>query len=84
VPPQVEGKINIPFNQLFWRTEITLTSSYAGSPQDYQEALGLIAAKKLNLLEMITHRFNLSETVLGFKLVAEARESLKVIVYPQK
>jgi L-iditol 2-dehydrogenase len=33
---------------------------------------------------MVTHRLSLSETGLGFKLVAEAKESIKVIIYPQR
>jgi L-iditol 2-dehydrogenase len=83
-PTDKAVKIPIPFNELFWRTEITLTSSYAASPGEYKEALDLIASHKLNLPEMITHRLGLSETGLGFKLVAEAKESIKVIIYPQK
>lgn len=83
-PTEKDRKIPIPFNELFWRTEISLTSSYAGSPADYKEALDLIAGKKLGISDMITHRLNLSETSLGFKLVAEAQESIKVIIYPQK
>lgn len=83
-PAQDEARIPFPFNELFWRAEITITSSYAASPKDYQEALDLIAAKKLKIQEMITHRLPLAETGLGFKLVAEAKESLKVIVYPNK
>ncbi|MFH1269508.1 MAG: zinc-dependent dehydrogenase [Candidatus Omnitrophota bacterium] len=83
-PTDKDKDILIPFNELFWRTEITLTSSYAGSPLDYKEALDLIAKRKLNISDMITHRLNLSEIGLGFKLVAEAQESIKVIIYPQK
>jgi L-iditol 2-dehydrogenase len=33
---------------------------------------------------MITHRLGLAETFKGFQLVAEAKESIKVIIYPQK
>jgi L-iditol 2-dehydrogenase len=77
-------KIPLPFNELFWRTEITLTSSYAGSPQDYKEALDLLANKKLNVSAMITHRLSLAETGLGFRYVEEARESIKVIIEPQR
>jgi L-iditol 2-dehydrogenase len=33
---------------------------------------------------MITHRLSLAKAGLGFKLVAEAKESLKVIIEPQK
>jgi len=83
-PTDKDKKIPIPFNELFWRTEIGLVSSYAASPADYKEALDLIAAKKLDVAAMITHRLNLAETALGFKLVAEAADSIKVIIYPQK
>jgi threonine dehydrogenase-like Zn-dependent dehydrogenase len=33
---------------------------------------------------MITHRLPLDRTAEGFRLVAEAGDSLKVIVYPQQ
>ncbi len=33
---------------------------------------------------MITHRLPLAETGRGFQLVAEAGESLKVIIEPQR
>ncbi len=83
-PTVKDAKIDIPFNALFWRNEITLTSSYAANPGEYREALGIIGRHKLNIADMITHRLGLEETGLGFKLVAEAKESIKVIVYPQK
>jgi L-iditol 2-dehydrogenase len=78
--------INIPIsiNDLFWRTDITLTTSYAGSPADYAAALKLIQAHRVRVREMITHRLSLAETGLGFKLVAGAQESLKVIIEPQR
>ena len=77
-------KIPIPFNELFWRTEITLTSAYAGSPGDYKDALDLIASSKVKVSDMITHRLGLAQTPLGFQLVAQAKESIKVIIFPQK
>jgi len=83
-PTDKERKIPLPFNELFWRTEISLTSSYAGAPLDYKEALDLIASKKLDVSSMLTHRLSLSEIGIGFQLVAQAQESIKVIIYPQK
>ena len=83
-PTDKDRKIPLPFNELFWRTEISLTSSYAGSPSDYKEALDLIASKKLDVSSMLTHRLSLSEIGIGFQLVAQAQESIKVIIYPQK
>ena len=76
--------VPISVNDLFWRNEITLTSSYGGSPADYAAALHLIQAGKIRVREMITHRLELAETGLGFQLVARAKDSLKVIVEPQK
>lgn len=78
--------VTIPFsiNQTFWRTEVTLTSSYAGSPKEHEEALKLIKSKKLKLKEMITHRLPLSETGEGFRLVSSAKDSIKIIITPQK
>jgi L-iditol 2-dehydrogenase len=76
--------IPLSINNTFWRTDITLTTSYAGSPADYAEALKLIESRHLPVRDMITHRLGLAETGLGFRLVAEAQESLKVIIEPQR
>lgn len=83
-PTPEEKEIPLSFNRLFWRNEITLTSSYAANPAEYQEALDLIASGRLKVKEMITHRLSFAEIGLGFKLVAEAAESIKVIIYPQR
>lgn len=73
-------KIPVPLNEIFWRNEITLTSSYAGSPDDHLEAIESIKNKQINVAGMITHRLPLSKTQEGFKLVTEAGESIKVII----
>lgn len=74
----------VPINELFWRNEIAIISSYGASPMDYAGALELISRKEIDLVKMITHRLTLSDIQLGFRLVAEARDSLKVIIEPQK
>lgn len=68
----------------FWNDGITLLSTYGGSPFDITMAIELIRAHRLPLREMITHRFSLGETDLGFQLVAEAKESIKVIIEPHR
>lgn len=81
--PTAPGEtIDLSVNDLFWRNETTLTSSYGGSPQDYRDALDVISKGKLELTEMITHRLPLDGIEEGFKLVDQARESLKVVVKP--
>jgi L-iditol 2-dehydrogenase len=76
----------ISLNDLFWRNDITLTTSYAGSPADYAIALELIRAGNLRVREMITHRLGLADTGLGFHMVTHPQEhsSIKVIIEPQR
>jgi L-iditol 2-dehydrogenase len=74
---------SIPFFD-FWNDGITLLSTYGGSPLDIAGAVELIRAHRLPVDEMITHRLSLAETGLGFRLVAEAKESIKVIIEPHR
>ena len=83
-PTESGVSVPISINDLFWRNEITLTSSYGGSPADYAAALELLESGKIRVRDMITHRLGLAETELGFELVAQAQNSLKVIIEPQR
>jgi len=76
--------ILLSVNDLFWRNDITLTTSYAGSPADYAAALELIHGRRVGVDEMITHRLSLEEAGVGFQLVADAQNSIKVIIEPQR
>jgi L-iditol 2-dehydrogenase len=66
----------------FWRHELTVTSSYGAAPADLEEALALIADKVINVKDTITHILPLTQIQPAFKIVAEARESLKVVLEP--
>lgn len=83
-PTDKDAEVQLPVNDLFWRAERKLVSSYAASPQDHLDALELIKLGRLDLERMITHRLAFKDIGLGFNLVSEAGESLKVIIYPQK
>jgi len=63
---------------------ITITHSYAGPPADMKAALDAIAAGRVDVGRLITHRLPLAQTGEAFRLVLEAGESLKVIVEPQR
>lgn len=79
--PGVE--LRIPFWDL-WRDGITMTSTYAGAPQDMLMALELISSSRIAVEDMITHRFSLEETARGFELVEKADQSIKVIIEPHR
>ncbi len=80
--PGITIPINI--NQLFFKRDVTITTTYACSPDDQREALQLIAKKKFSVKEMITHRIGLNEIQTGFNLVESGTDSLKVIIEPSR
>jgi len=82
-PPMPGTMVPVPLGDL-WKDEITVTSTYAGSPRDINEAIELLWTKRVVVSDMITHRLGLAETGKGFELVAKAEDSIKVIVEPQR
>jgi len=81
--PDPTTKIPIPITQ-FWRNEITIKTSYGAAPRDLEESLKILSQKRINVADMITHRLSLQEAAEGFRLVAEAGKSLKVIIEPNR
>ena len=73
--------LHIPVND-FWRNEIRLMPSYGNSPLDASVAIELLRHKRISVEKMITHRLPLEKAELGFQLVAEGGDSLKVIITP--
>jgi L-iditol 2-dehydrogenase len=82
-PIEPGGQFSFSFFE-FWNDGTRLLPTYGGSPLDITAAIDLLCAHRLPVLEMITHRLSLAETGLGFKLVAEATESIKVIIEPHR
>ncbi len=81
--PDPTVRIPVPITQ-FWRNEVTIKTSYGAAPADLAESLTLLAAKQLKVKDMITHRLSLNDAAKGFRLMAEAGNSLKVIIEPNK
>ena len=73
--------LELPMLEL-WQRGASIVHSYAGPPADMRTALDLIAAKRVDVVPLITHRLGLSEAGEGFRLTAEADRSLKVILEP--
>jgi L-iditol 2-dehydrogenase len=73
----------LPFNRVFWQSDVTLISSYGSAPRDLREALEAIAGGRVHVESLITHRLPLAQVQAGFRLMLEGREALKVIVDPR-
>ena len=81
--PEPGKDLTIPIND-FWRNEITIMTSYGAAPRDLKESLEIIRQKKINVHDMITHKLSLAEIGKGFQIVADAKESMKVIIEPYR
>jgi L-iditol 2-dehydrogenase len=82
-PPLPGTEIGIPMGDL-WKDEVTITTTYAGSPEDISETIELLRSGKVRVRDMITHRLPLAEAGKGFELVAKAQDSIKVVIEPQR
>ena len=66
----------------YWRDEISVLTSYAGTGEDLKKSLELIRTHKVRVGEMVTHRLPLAEAGKGFQLTASGQDSIKVILDP--
>ncbi|PKN68837.1 MAG: alcohol dehydrogenase [Deltaproteobacteria bacterium HGW-Deltaproteobacteria-12] len=81
--PAPDRRVVVPVND-FWMKEITILTSYYCGPSDIAEAIKLIDSGNIAVDDLITHRLALDDIVQGFQLVSDSRESIKVIIKPQK
>lgn len=82
-PTAPEVRVPLPLFNLYFKG-VKIVFSYAAVARDILEAIELLKNKKIDVLDMITHRFGLTEIQKGFELVEKADRSLKVIIEPQK
>ncbi len=81
-PTAPEVRIPLPLFELYFKGVKIV--SYAAVKQDIMEAIDLLKNKKINIIDMITHRFGLGDIQMGFELVEKADRSLKIIIEPQR
>lgn len=80
-PTEPTAKVDFPFNAL-WREEITMASTYGGAPRDIGRAMDLLQTRTVEVADLITHRLPLEKAGEGFRLVAKAHDSIKVVLRP--
>jgi L-iditol 2-dehydrogenase len=81
--PGPQTDVVIPIND-FWMKEITILTSYYCGPPDIIESIELLETGAIKVDDMITHILPLHDIQTGFRLVSEARESMKVIIRPNE
>ncbi len=73
--------LSVPVND-FWRNNIKIIHSYGSAALDTVMAIELLRSRSVSVNKMITHKFDLAHIGKGFKLTAEAKESIKVVIEP--
>jgi len=76
-PPE---KIELDPNMIHYG-EIILTGSNVATPELFQEALKLLASRRIDVSPLIEHRYSLDEIKRAFEAV-EKREIIKAIIIP--
>jgi L-iditol 2-dehydrogenase len=79
-PTKPTEYLHISPKELFF-SEIQIIPSYSTSHLETKAALELIKSGKLNVKDLITHRFRLAEAAKAFETASENKESLKIIVF---
>jgi len=78
--PRQGSLLNCDVSDIFIR-EITLIPSYSTTEDEMKAALDMMANGKIQLSEMITHKFGLSDIADAFRTAEDAQFSLKVMVH---
>jgi L-iditol 2-dehydrogenase len=82
-PTEPGVTLPVPVND-FWRQGIKIVHSYGSSPFDTMIAIDMLRQGVVPVGKLVTHRLAMKDAGLGFKLVAEAGECIKVILEPHR
>jgi L-iditol 2-dehydrogenase len=77
--PSKNSNVSLNMNKLY-SNEQSLLSCYAASEIETNQALKLIAEKRIDVKRLITHRFTIKNADEAIKCAHEAKDAMKVIV----
>ncbi len=78
-PAKPRERLTIDPNKLYFK-DINLITSYSCGPSDTADALEIIEEGTVRAEKLVTHRFPIEKTAEAFRLTAEAKDSLKIVV----
>lgn len=77
--PTKNAKLPIDPSSLFIR-ELKIVPSYSTTEEEMKTALSLISKRKIEVAQLISHRFKLRDVVEAFQFAADPEKSVKVLV----
>jgi L-iditol 2-dehydrogenase len=78
-PARPDEKLTIDPNYVYFK-DISIVTSYSCGPVDTQTALQCIDKGIINAGKLVTHRFGIDDTETAYRTVADAGDSLKVLI----
>jgi L-iditol 2-dehydrogenase len=77
--PTKDSKFPLPASKLY-SNELSIIPSYAASELETNQALNLLAERKINLDFLITHKYTLEDSPTAFFCAHKAKDCMKVII----
>ena len=81
--PNQDSKIDLDFSMIY-SNEISIISTYAASKDNVEQAFDLINKKLINVQQLITHQYPLSELNQALEQAKSGNNSMKVIIRPDQ
>ena len=77
--PSKGAKMDLDMNKVYSK-EITLVTSYAASDKDTAEALSLIESSQIDVKQLITHTYSISDSQKAFDHARSGENAMKIII----
>jgi len=77
--PSKGAKLDLDMSKIYSK-EITLVTSYAASDSDTKEALNLIESSKIDVKQLITHTYSISDSQKAFDHARTGENAMKIII----
>jgi len=77
--PSKGAKIDLDMSKIYSK-EITLVTSYAASDSDTKDALELIESSKINVKQLVTHTYPITDSQKAFDHARTGENAMKIII----
>ena len=77
--PSKGAKINLDMSKIYSK-EITLVTSYAASDSDTKNALELIESSKIDVKQLVTHTYPITDSQKAFDHARTGENAMKIII----
>ena len=77
--PSKGAKLDLDMSKIYSK-EITIVTSYAASDLDTKEALSLIESSQIDVKQLVTHTYSISDTQKAFDHARTGENAMKIII----